>query len=342
MPGFIGSIKDNYLATGSGILPFQDAQRALSFVFDHYEYQIPFWFSLPNRSFFEKDVVRFCDNLPGFKVDEFQKKAWIDTRCPGFEAALEECVTRCMALDAGYFAFSQQNSPSLYLLSQRLMGMNWQGWVKFQVLGPLSAGVGLCDENGKPLIFHEELGELVPLVLSLKTAWLIRQFRANVKTKMIVVIDESSICLSAMELPLEEIIERLNSLIEVIHDNEALCALRISNVKDCVFTQRLSIDLLHFDVCGNFEVLAEFEKALASFLKRGGVPILGCVPVEQEGLQGFDLRNRLFQKIKPHQFLLKNGVLITTDGDISSSSEAAVCESAEVCKDLAESLRLMF
>lgn len=342
MAGFIGTIKNNYLATGSGILPFHDVHKAIGFVFDYYEYQLPFWFSLPNRSFFEKDVVQFCDKLPGFRIDEGQKKAWVDTKASGFDAAMEECVTRCMALDVDYFSFSQESSPSLYLLSQRLMGMNWQGWIKLQIVGPLSAAMDLCDESGRPLFFHEELGELIALMLSLKTAYLIKQLKVNAKTKLVVVIDESFINLNGIGLSTQDVISRFGRLVDIIHDNGALCALRISDVRDYVFAEHLCVDILHFDLGGNLAFLAEFENALASFLKKGGIPLIGCVPVDQGSLGDCDLRNRLFQNLKSHQLLLKNGALITTDGDMSSCSQDSVCQSAEICLSLAENLKLMF
>ncbi|MFH1691548.1 MAG: hypothetical protein ABIC68_03120 [Candidatus Omnitrophota bacterium] len=342
MIGFLDSIKNNYLATCSELLPFVDAQQALDFVFNSYTYQVPFWPSLPNRSFFEEAIVQFSEKLPGIQVDEAGKRVWVDTQDLQFDALLEECFNRCMALDVDYFAISPRSSSTLQAMSQRLMGMNWQGWIKVPVPGPLSASMKLCDEKGVPIFFHETLEELFSLILPLTTAWLIKQFRANAKTKIIVDIDESSVCLKEIDLTAEEIFEKINCLIDVIHDNGALCALRVSDNKDFVFAQNFPIDLLHFDIGGDIGRLGEAEKMLAPFLKKGGMPILGILPTDEAKLNKVDLKDYLFASLKSRQLLMKNGALITTDGNSVGCSDASMHKMVKVSVDLAESLRLMF
>lgn len=342
MIGFLDSIKNNYLATGGGILPFVDAQQALDFVFNYYAYQVPFWPNLPNRNFFEEAIVQFSEKLPGIKVDEVGKRVWVDTRTYEFDALLEESFNKCMALDIDHFSISPRSSSTLQMMSQRLMGMNWQGWIKVPVLGALSTSMELCDEKGVPIFFHEALEELLSLMLPLRTAWLIKQFRVHAKTKIIIDIDESLVCLSEIDLTAEEIFEKINYLINVIHDNGALCALHISDIKDFGFAQSFPVDLLHFDIHGDFGRLGEAETILAPFFKKKGMPILGIVPVDDEKLDEDGLKDFLFKSLKCHQLLIKNGALITTDGDSAKCSGASVQKIAKVCVDLAESLRVMF
>lgn len=342
MTGFSGGIKNNYLATAGGCLPFYEAQAALNFVFENFSYHVPFLPSLPQRSFFEETIVQFSEQLPCLKVDEPRKKVWIDTHGPGFAIALEECFSRCMALDVDYFSISPQSSPVLKLMSQRLMGMNWQGWVKFQVLGPVSHAMKLCDEKGAAIFFHEQLNELSTLVLSLKAAWLIKQLKVHAKTKIIVVIDESFICLKECALSMEEGIEKLSYVINIIHDNEALAALKVSSEQDFHYALQLPVDLLCFDAYAALDKLSVYEKIFASFLKKGGMPILEIVPCCEREIQDENLKGHLFKFLKSCPFLLKNGALISTRPDHDDCSQDSFQKAANICIDLVEDLRRAF
>lgn len=342
MTGFSGGIKNNYLATAGGGLPFHEAQAALNFVFENFSYHIPFLPSLPRRSFFEKMIVQFSEQLPCLKVDEPRKKVWIDTRDPGFAVALEECFNRCMALDVDYFSISPQSSPVLRLMSQRLMGVNWQGWVKFQIVGPISHVMKLCDEKGAAIFFHEELNELAALVLSLKAAWLIKQLKVHVKTKIIVVIDESFICLKECALSLEEGIEKLSCIINIIHDNGALVALKVSSEHDFHYALQMPIDLLCFDAYAAIGRLGVYEKIFASFLKKGGMPILEIVPCCGQEIQDENFKDHLFKLLKSRPFLLKNGALISTRSSHDNCSLDSFQKATNICIDLVEDLRRAF
>ena len=167
MIGFSGELKGNFLATGVGSLPHPEASDAVKIVFDALSCHIPFWPQLPQRSFCENMYVQFLEKFPGVRINEHDRTVSIDTQDQSYADLLEECFNKCQSGDTEYFSISRAYAEGLYLFSQRLRGLKWQGWAKAQIIGPFSLGLSLLDENKKPILYNAELAELLPLFLSL-------------------------------------------------------------------------------------------------------------------------------------------------------------------------------
>jgi hypothetical protein len=341
MNGFLSDIRGNFLATGVGSLPQTDALSGVDFVFETLGSHIPFWPQLPKRSFSENMYVQFCENFPGFCADEASKSVWVDTSGASYISQLEDCFNKTQAADVDFFAVSRPYAEGLFLFSQRLMGLNWQGWVKAQVIGPLSLGLSLLDEKKNPILYNAELSELLPLFLALKTAWVIRQIKVHAKTKIIIFIDEPylvAIGTSQFSLSRAVMIEKINQVVRVIHDNGALAGIHCCGNTDWEMVMATEIDILNFDAFGYFEKILLYEGALAAFLKRGGIPAIGIVPTNEEALvagaaEGF------FETLRRYPKLLKNGALITTSCGCSGLSEDKSRLAHTMCVELAERLR---
>jgi len=341
MTGFLSDIKNNFLATGVGSLPFKGPKAALNFVFDDLSYHIPFWPQLPQSSFYENMYVQFSEQIPGIHIDEEQRSIWVDTASPGYMGELEECFNKCQVSDVGYFAISRKSAESLYLFSLRLMALSWQGWVKAQIIGPFSLGLSLLDEKKNPILYNAELSELLPLILSLKAAWLIKQIKAHAKTKMIIVIDEPylvAVGTSQCSTPKEAIVDKINQMARVIHDNGACVGLHCCGNTDWEMVMSMDIDILNFDAYGFMDKLFLYEKALDAFLKKGRIPAIGIVPNNDELLRE-GLQERLFDILKKRASLFKNGALITTSCGCSALSEELTRKAFGMCVSLAERLR---
>ncbi len=344
MNGFINDIKNNFIATGVGSLPFVDVNSAVNFVFDTFDFHIPFWPQLPKRSFYENMYVQFSEGFPGIKIDEASKNVWVDTGSAQYLEALEECFNKTQAVDVDYFSISKSYAEGLHLFSQRLMGVGWQGWVKAQLIGPLSLGLSLLDEKKNPIIFNQELGELLPLFLSLKAAWLVRTIKVHAKTKVIIFIDEPylvAVGTSQCSLPRAEIIEKINQVVRVIHDGGALAGIHCCGNTDWELIMSTEIDILNFDAYGYMDKLLLYEKSLEAFLERGSLLALGIVSTNEEVLVP-DFTQCAFDRLKKHSRLFKNGAIITTSCGCSGLSESATVFAHNACVELAERLRAEF
>ncbi len=342
MHGFLGDIKNSYLATGVGSLPFVDPQAALDFVFDTFCDQIPFWPQLPKRSFYENMYVQFSERLPGVRVDESAKSIYIDTKGKNYLSELEDCFNKTQAVDLDYFAISSSYAEGLYAASKRLMVLSWQGWVKAQVIGPISLGLTLLDESKNPILHNPELSDLIPLFLSLKAAWIAKQLKAHAKTRIIIFIDEPylvAVGTSQCALPRAKVIEKINQVVGLIHESGAVAGLHCCGNTDWELVMDTDIDILNFDAYGYFDKLLIYEKALNSFLKRGGIPAIGIVPSSND-LQEPGLVDRLYKILKNHSRIFKNGILITSSCGCSGLSEDLARKAGQLCVELVQRLRV--
>lgn len=340
----LNEFKGNFLATGVGSLPHADARQALDLVFDCFGFHVPFWPQLPRRSFLENMYVQFGGAFPGLKIDEASKSVWVDTQDASYLAQLEECFNKTQAADVDHFAINRSCAEGLHLFASRLKGMSWQGWAKAQVIGPLSLGLTLLDENKSPILYNAELSELLPVFLSLKAAWLIRTLRVHAKTKVIIFIDEPylvAVGTSAMSLARVDIIEKINQVVRLIHADGALAGIHCCGNTDWEMVLETDIDIVNFDAHGYLDRVLLYEKTFASFLKRGGIPAIGIIPTSEEALAP-DIASRSAETLLRHPGLLKNGALITTSCGCNGLSEKSARFAHEACAEVAERLRAEF
>jgi hypothetical protein len=344
MNGYLGELKKSFLVTGVGSLPQKDALSAINFVFEALSYQIPFWPQLPQKSFLENMYVQFSEKFPGLVVDEAQKTVSVNTDGQPYMDALEECFNKVQADDVDYFSLSNGHAQSFHLFTQRLMALGWQGWVKAQIIGPFSFGLSLLDQNKKPILYNPELTELLPLFLSLKVSWMIRQIKVHVKTKIIIFIDEPYLVAVGTDqntLTRQQVVDKINIVVRLIHANGALAGLHCCGNTDWDLVLSTEIDILNFDAYGYFDKIALYEKSLLAFLKKGGMPALGIVPTNDDLLTE-GLEDKLFDVLKKHSKFLTNGALITPSCGLSGLSEAVSKTAIDMCVRLAERLKAEF
>lgn len=341
----LSDIKGNFLATGVGSLPHSDALSALNLVFDTLGSDVPFWPQLPRRAFSENMYAQFCERLPGFTLDEAAKSVWVDTAGESYIMQLEDCFNKTQSGDVDYFAISRGFAEGLHVFSRRLSGLNWQGWAKAQVIGPVSLGLSLADENKNPIIFNAELSDLLPQFLAMKASWIIRFLKERSGARVIIFIDEPylvAVGTSQCSLPRENIIEKINSVVSAIHDNGALAGIHCCGNTDWEMVMETGVDIINFDAFGYLDKILLYEEPLSLFLKRGGIPAPGIVPTNEEALSTPDLAEKLFDILRKRPALLKNGALITTSCGCNGLSQDAALSAHKMCVELAGKLKAEF
>ena len=70
-------IKERFLTTGVGSLPYLDAEKSVRMVRDTFD--IPFWPQLPKKGFKENMYVQYAQGLPSVVIDEKNRKIYVDT-----------------------------------------------------------------------------------------------------------------------------------------------------------------------------------------------------------------------------------------------------------------------
>jgi len=317
------SLAKNILATGVGSLPHADAAAAEALVWKALADHAPFWTQLPRRSFLENMYVQYSEQLPGLCVDAKQRSVWLDTGAPSYSEAFETCFLKIQEKQVEAFAVSREAGLGLYLLAKRLEEQGGQGWVKAQVIGPVSLGLTLLDQKKIPILYNAELAELLPAYLALKAAWVIRQLRAHADTKIIIFVDEPylvALGTSAFSLPRETVIRMIDAVVATIHENGALAGIHCCGNTDWDLVMATKVDIVSFDAFSYFDKVLLYGGAVAGFLKRGGVPAVGIVP-NTDALEEEDLEDRLGGILEAHRDLFVNGGLITASCGCAGLSE---------------------
>ena len=335
------SLVKSILATGVGSMPHADAAGAEALVWEKLADHAPFWAQLPRRSFLENMYVQYGEQLPGLRVDAGKKSVWVDTEAPSYLQDFEACFTKIQEKQVDAFTISEDAGLGLHLLARRLEDQSWQGWVKAQVIGPVSLGLTLLDQKKTPILHNAELAELLPAYLALKAAWIIRQVRAHAETKIIVFIDEPylvALGTSACSLPREAIIKMIDAVVETIHADGALAGIHCCGNTDWDLVMATKVDIVSFDAFGYFDKFLLYDKAVAAFLKRGGLPAVGIVP-NTEILDDDGLEEKLGDTLARHKDLFANGGLITASCGCAGLTEERAAKALDLSVRLSRRLQ---
>ncbi len=263
-----------------GSLPYLDAEKALE-ALGRFPLSIPTWPQLPKRSFKEAMVPQYSEGFPGVKVDEENKRFWVErnddllnTMAVFYEEVLSESVD-AFAISSEYAEGFGSFVDYLEKRGEKLP------IVKGQVTGPFSYGLSLNDNDGKAVWFDEQYKDIVVKGLAKKAVWQVnalKKFGENV----LIFFDEP--IFSALGTPAymgiedEQVLHALNELVEPLHAVNAAVGVHCCGNMDWALLAQSSIDIIAFDAYEFGDKVALYPDAINAFLERGGVLAWGIVP----------------------------------------------------------------
>ncbi len=317
------NIKNQFLATGIGSLPFQDKDKALDFIMQSFQNHIPFWPQLPRISFLESMHVQYSEGFPGRVVDLEKKNLYINSQSPNFIEEFEKCYNAINTKQLDYFSISPDYALGLHEFVKRISGKEFK-FVKGQVIGPISYGMTLLDEKKKPLLFNAELNEIIPQFLGFKAKWQIKELKKATKSNIVIFIDEPYLVAIGTNqfasFDKSEISSQLNCIIDAIHAEGALAGIHCCGNTDWSIILDTNIDILSFDAFEFLDSLFIYRDSLKKFIQRGGVLACGIIPNKQDyNLTGY--LEKALEVLKKEELFLKNGVLITPSCGCGTVSE---------------------
>ena len=153
------------LPTMIGSMPHTDPLKACSLV-TRYLKDIPAWPQLPNRSFLENMYVQYSQGFPGVVIKE--NSIYID-RSQNLDKPLEQFYSAYLDNDFDKYPVSADYGAGLhsFLALESLSPLA----VKGQIIGPISWGLTVTDENRRSIIYDDVLGDAVAKLLRLKAGW---------------------------------------------------------------------------------------------------------------------------------------------------------------------------
>jgi methionine synthase II (cobalamin-independent) len=311
--------------TGIGSFPFDNVDEAIDLIFSTCG-EVPFWPQLPKRSPLENMYTTFLEGVPSVVIDTERNTAYVDTgRTDGIEQFYDNVAGD--VIDA--FKITDNAAPGFYRFLERLKEI--QGgvrYIKCQLTGPFSMGLGLKDEVGTPVIYNNAFYDIIKKTIHMKAKWMIHTIQSAYPGKDIIIFFDEPYMVSFgsayVSVSKEDVIATLN---EVTEGLKAKTGIHICGNTDWSVPFSSNIDIVNYDAYTYLDTIFYYPDDLTRFLGRGGQIAPGIVPSVQEDLAA-STQDLLEKRVE--QFLAKiqastgtpsrDDLLITTSCGVGSLS----------------------
>ena len=271
------------MITGIGSLPFTDVDEAIDLIFSTCG-EIPFWPQLPKRSAKENMYTTFLDGVPCISVDEAKGAAYMDTEKT---EGIEEFYENFAAGNLEAFAITPESAPGFYRFLERLYEVKEGArYIKGQLTGPFSMGLGLPDENGKPVIYNPGYFDIIKKALHMKARWMIDKIEREASGKELIIFFDEPYMVSFGSAYVSIGKEEASSLFnEVTEGLKARRGVHCCGNTDWSVLFNTSLDIVNYDAFNFLETITYFSEDLLRFLKRGGWIAPGIIPSSEKVLE---------------------------------------------------------
>ena len=277
----------NFTPTGIGSIPYIDPKESVHLVLKYLK-QIPFWPQLPQRTFLEGMGTQFSEGLPGLVINPEQNIFHIDTASDQIEKETARFYEKYLAGDLDAFAISQDYAAGFYEMTSQIKSKKLKPlYIKGQITGPLTFGALVTDKEGRAIMHHPLLADVLIKNLIMKARWQIKKF-TEMGLPSIIFLDEPYLMgYGSAFIPLsrETVINQLTEVIDAIHKDGALVGIHCCGNTDWAMIMETPIDILNFDAYGFTDKLALYADKVREYIDRGGVIAWGIVPsIVMDGL----------------------------------------------------------
>jgi len=142
----------NCQTTAMGILPHTDVERALDLALS---LDIPFWPQLPRLSYFEDMYVQALDHFPGVLFNPKEQRIFFDL------SRFYEEIPAYLENEKDPQTFRLTEAFSLVYHRFLEKDLSHYPAIRGQMISPISLGLKVVDENQKPIIYHDEVKEIL-------------------------------------------------------------------------------------------------------------------------------------------------------------------------------------
>ena len=327
--------------TAIGSMPHADPSPACSVV-SRYLKDIPAWPQLPGRNFTENMCAQFSEGFPGAVVRG--ETLFID-RAQDLDKELEEFYAAYLENNIDKYPISRDYAAGLYsfLGLENLTPLA----VKGQVTGPVTWGLTVTDNEKRPILYDDTLGDAVAKFLRLKASWQEKELR-KISRNTIIFVDEPYMATFgsvSMNLPKERVVSLLE---EVFRGLSGLKGVHCCGNTDWSVLLETSFDILSFDAYNYAQSLSLYPAEVKKFLAKGGAIAWGIVPNNEESLvkeSVASLKDRLEAAMAPFtgdgvpfKQLIGQGLLTPSCG-LASLSEEAAARALELLVELSANIR---
>jgi len=264
----------NCQTTAMGIMPHTDVERALKVALS---LDIPFWPQLPKLSYFEDMYVQALEHFPGVRIDIVKQRIFFDLShfCEELPSYFEK------AEDLQTFALTKEFSLVYHRFLEE--DLSHYSAIRGQMISPISLGLKVLDQEQKPIIYHDEVREILFDFIQKKVN---RQYQ-ELKTKnpnAFVWVDDPGLELIFTAFSGYNEVQAKGDLDQFLEGLEGPRGLHLCAKPDWDFLLKSKLDILSFDSFNCGVVIINYP-SLINFLNREGTISWGIVPTYTELLE---------------------------------------------------------
>jgi hypothetical protein len=266
--------KANCRTTAMGIMPHRDVERALRLTLS---LDIPFWPQLPHLSYYEDMYAQFSQHFPGIIIDEENQKLLFDTA--RFEKELVDYSQKMAEPET--FKLSEKYS----VVYHRFLAENLSDYiaVRGQLIGPVSFGFRVVDENNRPIIYNDDVRSILFDFIARKINAQYRELKEKNKNAF-VWLDEPGLSWVFSGLSGYSDVQARNDYRSFLENLESIRALHLCANVNLSYLLEIGVDLLSFDAYQMGLMPKGYAASVANFINSGGVISWGIVPTDSDGL----------------------------------------------------------
>jgi methionine synthase II (cobalamin-independent) len=330
-----------------GSMPQLNSDDALALL-EKYPLSFPTWPQLPKTSFKEAMIPQYSEGFPGIKIDENEKKIWVekdDELINSISSFFENIVEN--NYDA--LAISNEYAKGFHSFYEKYKEKGTKlPFVKGQITGPFTFGLGLNDNEKKSVWYDEQYKEVVINGLKFKALWQYNKLK-EISEKVIIFLDEpilSALGTSAyLSIQDKDVIEVINEITDSLKQQGIIAGIHCCGNTDWGLITKCNIDILAFDAYYYGDRVSLYINELKSFLEKGRILAFGIVPTSDATQLNNESKDGLVQKISDlinnlekkgiNKELIKNQIIFTPSCGFGSGS-LSIEESELVLKLLSE------
>jgi hypothetical protein len=283
--------------TAMGIMPHEDVHGALDLAL---RMDIPFWPQLPKLSFYEDMYVQAMEMFPGVVIDEERAKMFIDSE--RFFHDLPQYLER--EDDPGLYRFSTKFSR-VYDIFLSLDLSSYRS-VRGQVISPVSLSLKITDENGKPIVYNDEMRALVFSFIQKKVNVQYREL-INKNPNAFVWVDDPGLEFVFNAMCGYDHVKAKNELMDFFSGIEGPRGLHLCGRPDWDLLLSLNIEILSFNAYAFGDIFVTYDK-VRTFLEEGRIISWGIVPTYYEEFSREDVKSLAGRLGNMWQRLAENGL----------------------------------
>lgn len=269
---FVGNCR----TTAMGIMPHTDIDKAMELSLG---LDIPFWPQLPRVSYYEDMYVQASEHFPGISVDLDNQRISFNTA--RFNDELAE-YSQKMA-DIATFTLTEKYA-SVY---HRFLAEDLTGYesIRGQLIGPVSFGFKVFDENNVPIIYNEAVRTVLFDFLSRK----INAQYAELKQKnenAFVWLDEPGLGWVFSGLSGYDDVAAKRDYCAFLESLSGPGALHLCANVNLPYLLSIGTAVLSFDAY-QMEIMPRgYADSIKDFIKNDGIISWGIVPTDSQSLAG--------------------------------------------------------